>query len=433
MANLVARNMTVLSLSLAITAALFLQIAAFSMLAFYRHWQAYQDLRSRLAEMPGSYVEPRAGVDERPQLQADEAWQGFRDFRVERKVFEDAARSVCSFYLKPVDGAALSTFRPGQYLTFRLEIADASTGAPQQLVRCYSLSDRPSLDYYRISVKRVPASRPDVAPGRVSGHLHERINEGSLLQVRAPGGHFYLDPGSGPVVLIAGGIGLTPMLSMVNATLAAASRREIWLFYGVRNGSEHAMKQHLAELAERHDNFKLHVCYSNPGPDDVAGRDYQHEGRVDIARLRLTLPLKPFHFYICGPTAMMEALVPVLGEWGVPDRSIHYEAFGPASIKRTERAQDQPEAGADQAPVWVTFAKSGKSLSWDRSAGTLLDFAEQNGIAVNSGCRAGGCGCCQTEIVDGEVAYRQTPDFDPEPGSCLLCVSRPATDLVLSA
>lgn len=425
--------MTVLSLSLTIAAALFLQIAAFAMLAFYRHWQAYQDLRSRLSEMPGSYVEPYAGVEERPRPQPEAGWQGGRDFRVERKVFEDAACSICSFYLKPVDGAALPTFRPGQYLTFRLEVADASTGEQQQLVRCYSLSDRPGLDYYRISVKRVPASRPDFAPGRVSGHLHDRITEGSVLEVRAPSGHFHLDPAPGPVVLIAGGIGLTPMLSMVNATLAAASRREIWLFYGVRNGSEHAMKQHLAELAERHENFELHVCYSNPGPDDVEGRDYQHEGRVDIARLRLTLPLKPFHFYICGPTAMMEALVPALEEWGVPDRSIHYEAFGPASIMRTERAQEQPAVGADRPPVSVTFAKSGKSLTWDRSARSLLDFAEENGIAVNSGCRAGGCGCCQTEIIDGEVAYSQAPDFDPEPGSCLLCVSRPETNLVLSA
>lgn len=146
----------------------------------------------------------------------------------------------------------------------------------------------------------------------------------------------------------------------------------------------------------------------------------------------MQLPLKPYEFYICGPTPMMESLVMGLEEWGVPERRIHFEAFGPASIKR-RRAVELPPSDATASDILVTFAKSGKQLPWQPTAGSLLEFAEANGLAVDSGCRAGGCGTCQTTIKSGEVAYIQPPDYDPEPGSCLLCVCTPRTSVTLEA
>jgi ferredoxin len=127
---------------------------------------------------------------------------------------------------------------------------------------------------------------------------------------------------------------------------------------------------------------------------------------------------------------MMESLVTALEGWGVPEARIHFEAFGPASIKRRQTSvpvTDQSEAN----DIVVTFTKSGKQIAWQPAAGSLLEFAESNGISVNSGCRAGGCGSCQTTIKAGEVAYHQAPEFDPEPGSCLLCVCSPKTSLSL--
>ncbi len=170
-------------------------------------------------------------------------------------------------------------------------------------------------------------------------------------------------------------------------------------------------------------------------PEDIAGdRDYQHRGRVDVDLLRMQLPLKPYHFYICGPTPMMESLVLALEDWGVPDAHIHFEAFGPASIKRkhastTAVAMSQSERmdarhRRDLRPIRQTVAVAA-------TAGSLLEFAEANGITVNSGCRAGSCGSCQTTILNGEVAYRQPPDYDPEPGTCLLCVCEPKTSVTL--
>jgi hypothetical protein len=191
----------------------------------------------------------------------------------------------------------------------------------------------------------------------------------------------------------------------------------------------------LQTLAATHSNFHLQVCFSDPLTDDVLGKDFQHHGRVNVALLRRLLPLKPYHFYICGPKSMLESLVPALEDWGVRDSHIHFEAFGPASVIRKNAALQTATTSnaptSDQA-LTITFATSGKHLPWKPGNGNLLDFAEAHGIVVNSGCRAGGCGSCQTIIAQGEVHYQQAPDFDPEPGTCLMCVATPQTHLTLA-
>lgn len=423
--------MTSLVLLFWIAAGIVIQLTIYLCLVFWRHWQSYQTLRVNAADLNLSLQEPMPAAEEIPA-----AWVGWRNFRVERKVFEDAAHTICSFYLVPEDGQALPPFHPGQFLTFSLEIPNEQ-GGNESVVRCYSLSDRPRPDCYRVSIKRIPAPPGcDFPPGRSSGFFHEQVGIGSSLQVRAPAGHFYLDHGNYPVVLIGGGIGITPMLSMLNWSLKEHPEREIWLFYGVRQAQELVMKGQLEALAAAHPNFHLRICCSNPLADEEAGRDYQHHGRVDLALLRQELGLKPYHFYICGPTPLMETLVPALDDWGVPDSHIHFEAFGPASIKRHKAGAPDlpiPPSEVDSSGIVVNFARSGRQLAWQPSAGNLLEFAEANGISVNSGCRAGGCGSCQTTIQAGEVAYSQVPDFDPEPGSCLLCVCAPKTSLTLEA
>ena len=158
--------------------------------------------------------------------------------------------------------------------------------------------------------------------------------------------------------------------------------------------------------------------------------DYQHTGRVDLALLRRTLPHGRHQFYVCGPPAMMQALVPAMAEWGVPIADLHYEAFGPASVKLPGAA---PAPAVAVTEVEVQFRRSGRTLTWDGQDASLLDFAERHGVAVESGCRSGGCGSCETRVVDGSVQYEHAPDHDVAAGRCLLCVGRPATPLVLEA
>ncbi|MEO8119399.1 MAG: 2Fe-2S iron-sulfur cluster-binding protein [Rhodoferax sp.] len=425
--------MTSLYLLLWIATGILLQIAVYLGVGFWHHWQGYQALRNVAAEFDLA-VTPEASSAVQQITAA--AWSGFRTFRVERKVLEDVTGQVCSFYLVPEDGQPLASFLPGQFLTFRLDIASPK-GDTDAVIRCYSLSDAPQQNTYRVSIKRAPAPQgSQAAPGVSSNYFHDHVKTGSLLQVRVPSGHFYIDRSDAPVVLIGGGIGITPMLSMLNWCLTEQPGREVWLFYGVRSSPELVMPSHLQALAKAHSNFHLHLCFSDPLAadlvDDPARHGHPHHSRVDVALLRRLLPLKPYHFYICGPTPMLASLVPALEDWGVPDGRIHFEAFGPASVKR-KKSTGVPAAAmpGNSDAVLVTFAKSGKQRPWQPAMGSLLDFAEANGIAVDSGCRAGGCGSCQTSIRMGEVAYTQSPDFDPEPGSCLLCVCTPKTAVTL--
>jgi ferredoxin-NADP reductase len=366
------------------------------------------------------------------------AWSGWRDFRVVRRQYEDAANSQCSFHLQPVDGGPLPPFQPGQYLTFAMQVGDGSpSGASgsRSLTRCYSLSDRPDLAGYRITVKRAlsPADRPELPPGASSSHLHDRVHEGDVLRVKAPAGHFFIDPDVGvPAVFVAGGIGITPMMSMLRWCVAEQPERPVHLFYGVRSSADHAFKPVLEDLARAHPRFRLHVVYSNPGAGDVLGQDYQHAGRIDLALLRSSLPHGRHQFYVCGPPPMMQSLVPALREWGVLEHDVHFEAFGPATVRPVASATNEPSSAA-QVSIDVRFSRSGRTLVWDGQDANLLDFMERHDVAVDSGCRSGSCGSCETRLVSGTVVYAEKPDHDMAKGHCLLCVGKPQSALVLEA
>lgn len=420
--------MTSLSLLLWIALGIALQIGLFLGISFWQHWQSYSRLKQGQTEADESI--PAVN----PPKEEIAGWAGFRTFKVARRVVEDTAGQICSFYLEPEDRQALPSYKPGQFLTFRLDVPKADGSSAEQITRCYSLSDAPQADHYRVSIKRVPPPpKSDHPPGRSSNFFHDHVQVGTTLQVRAPSGHFYLEPGSSPIVLIAGGIGITPMLSMLDWCQAHQPKREVWFFYGVRNSKETAFALHLKEVATANTNAHLRLCFSDPLSEDQLGKDFHHHGRVDANLFRMELSLKPYHYYICGPTPMMETLVPALEDWGVPDAHIHFEAFGPASIKRRkpETAVAESAVAASVGDITVIFAKSGKQAQWSPQSGSLLEFAESQGIAIDSGCRDGGCGTCQTTIRSGEVTYWKSPDYDPEPGTCLMCVCTPKTHVAL--
>lgn len=363
------------------------------------------------------------------------AWAGWREFRVQNDVYEDQARTQRSLILKPVDGLLLPDFAPGQYLTFSIDLPASAAEPKRAIVRCYSLSDQPNGETYRITVKRMPAplTQPDLPAGAASNFLHDAVQIGDILKVKAPSGIFVLDttPDT-PAVFIAGGIGVTPMISMITWSLAHQPTRRLFLFYGVRNSDDHAFKALLEGLAQSHPAFTLVVLYGAPNSDDIEGQDFQHAGFIDLALLKRALPHGSHQFYVCGPPAMMAALVPALAEWGVPKSDIHFESFGPASSGYV-----RPVAGAAGTPVTkpfdVQFRRSKRTVAWTGEDATLLDFAERRGTLVESGCRSGSCGACETRLVSGEVRYASKPDFDVSAGACLMCVGLPASNLVLEA
>jgi len=357
--------------------------------------------------------------------QVQTAWNGWRKFEVARCA--DEAEGIRSFYLRPHDGKPLPGFLPGQYLTLQFAVP----GQPRPVVRCYSLSDAPHPDHYRITVKRVPPppDRKGAAGGLVSNHLHRAVHVGSILDVRAPAGQFVVDPlADRPLVLIGGGVGITPLWCMLSALAARGAARETWLFYGVRHGGELVAGDDLRRLAREQSGFRLQLCFSDPRPEEAAGRDYDEHGRVTVELLRGRLPSNNYDFYLCGPPPMMGALRDGLRGWGVPDEHVHFELFGPASVKRTA-GEVTPAAEA----LEVVFERSGKRCSWTPAAGTLLELAEANGVAIDCGCRAGNCGTCLVAVREGTVDYATPPGFAVERGSCLTCVARPAGRVVLDA
>ena len=413
--------MTAPLLLAAISAVIFAQVAIGIGIAFWR----LQYKQAASLPFPGEDV----------ATSTTGARSGWRKLRVESDAFEDHARTQRSLILAPMDGQPLLDFVPGQYLTLSLDLAASPTEPKQMIVRCYSLSDQPNTKTYRITVKRMPApsTLPGVPSGVASSFIHDIVKVSDLLSVKAPAGQFVLDKTSdAPAVFIAGGIGVTPIISMISWSLAHQPKRRLYLFYGARNSSDHAFKALLERLAQSHTNFTLNVLYGAPRAEDVEGQDFQHVGFVDLALLKRVLPHGRHQFYVCGPPAMMAALVPALADWGVPKSDIHFESFGPASS-----GYILPTTGPVGAPLLkpldIQFSMARRTIAWTGEDASLLDFAQRHGISVELGCRTGSCGTCETRLVSGEVRYASTPDFEIPAGACLLCVGIPVSNLVLEA
>ena len=372
-------------------------------------------------------------VAERARARRDTAlaWEGLRELRVSAIV--DECQDVKSFYLAATDGRPLPDYLPGQYLTVHLPPTPGVRNASDKpVVRCYSLSDRPREEFYRLTVKHCPppASQAGAPPGVGSTILHQHVQVGHMLQVAAPRGEFFLSPQQpDPVVLIGAGIGVTPIISMLNAQSHADSTRETYVLLGMRNSGEHPFKLQLDELAGAQTNIHPFVAYSQPTTHDAEFHDFHHRGHVDMDYIRQVLPSSNFRFYLCGPPAMMESLVPGLLDWGVPDERIHFEAFGPASINR----DGVTTAAKSAIGAKVSFVRSGVVAEWSEADTTLLGLAERHGVPLDAGCRVGNCGACAIKVIDGDVAAVKTPGMQPMAGECLTCVNVPKGELVLDA
>ncbi len=352
------------------------------------------------------------------------AWQGYRKFTIVKKQHEKKS-GICSFELKPHDGKAIPAFEPGQHLVFKLNIP--SQKKPR--LSFYSLSDSPFIrDHYRVSIKKAlsPSDMPDAPSGISSSYFHEQLQEGDIVDVRAPSGHFFLNMLSHkPVVLIGCGVGITPVLSMLNALCDAKSKREVWFFMGVHNGDGHIMETHFQTIKQEFENIQINICYSAPTEEDKKTKKYQHEGRITIDYLKQILPSNNYEFYFCGPNPMMDSLEKDLQIWGVPKSSIHLERFSGKTLK---------PATAKAEKIAVFFSRSKKTLEWN-GMNSVLELAVDNEINIDYSCKRGMCGLCQTTIKSGSVSYDEPPEFlsELETGMCLPCVSIPGEGLELDA
>ncbi len=344
------------------------------------------------------------------------------------------SETITSFYLKPADGRPLAPFLPGQFLPLKLDIP----GQYKPVLRTYSLSDAPSRDYYRLSIKRQPSppDRPDLYPGVSSSYFHDHVQPGSRIRAQAPRGRFSLDPeGETPVALLSAGVGLTPLVSMLNTIVDSGMRRPTWFIHGSRNGREHALGPHVRAVVSENSTVNAHIRYSRPLPEDEPGSDYDDEGYVDIELVRRLLPDQNFDFYVCGPTPFMKSILDDLLAWGVSESRIHYEFFGPASAMKERSKIATPKRVAETSEccgeIEVSFSKSGVRANWNSSFESILDMAEANGLSPDYSCRSGICHTCLCTLAEGDVDYVLEPLDPPDPGSVLICCSKPTSNLLI--
>ena len=355
---------------------------------------------------------------------------GPRQYELVRKVQESEV--ISSFYLRPVSQEPLAAFRPGQFLTLDLV---ASSG--NALRRTYSLSSGPAVtDCYRISVKRE-------TQGAGSRILHDETEVGAQLTIHNPKGDFVLDQDSDrPVVLLSGGVGLTPMISMLNA-LTEEDRRDVFFVHACDSGAVHALADEVRELVERSGRIRHHICYRKPGSADVLGRDYDSEGFVSKQLLQQLLPIDDYEVYLCGPPIFMQLMYELLCELGIGEERIAYEFFGDSvPLRRSSEGQspdnepmqndapDGPLVMTGDAPL-VTFSASGIQVPWLGNHESLLELAEASGLSPEFSCRAGVCNTCECSIGSGDVSYFDEPLSTPEAGRALICCSIPDSDITL--
>ena len=326
---------------------------------------------------------------------------GFHEARIVRVVDETPDTRT---YVLDVPDVPFG-YRAGQFVTFRI----AGT------MRSYSMSSSPDTDVELMTtVKRVPG-------GLVSNWMHDNLAAGDLVEVTLPTGVFCLRETDAPLVAFAGGSGITPVISLAKSALAT-SERTVRLLVANRDAESVIFRAALDELAGRYPG-RLEVRHHL---DTVSGL----VTKAEILDFTGSAADDAADFYLCGPTEFMQSLYDGLRALNVADDRIHAEAFGPSSFKRSvsadRGARAKPANAAAEQPAPVMFVKSGKEARWTPGGGSLLELAEERGLSPEFSCRGGSCGTCRTRIVQGAVAYLQTPSFDVPDNEALICCSVPA-------
>ncbi len=379
-------------------------------------WQGSMQALLTAAEAGGTTGNAGLGLGASAPL----AWRGFRSVVVVASREESA--DVRSFEFAAEDGSPLPPALPGQFIMVRMRPSpDASA-----VTRSYSLCGQPGSPTYRIGVKN--------ERGVASGFLHQSVRAGSRLEISAPRGSFTLAAGVAPVVLISAGIGVTPMLAMLQGATAANAEasRPIWWLHSARDRAHHSFAKEVDDLLAALRASRRCVIYSRPATGDVLGKDFDRTGHLSLELLHeLEIP-EYADYYLCGPPNFLEDFQKGLAASGIPWPRVHVELFGPEPARTPGIASvaaalpHRPDGLADGG-LMVTFLRSGLAVPWDARFGSLLELAEACAVPVRWACRSGVCHNCESGLVEGELAYAPEPLDPPADGNALICCSTPKT------
>ncbi|VWD51543.1 molybdopterin oxidoreductase [Burkholderia lata] len=349
------------------------------------------------------------------------SWKGRRDFVV--SAIHEEASGVRTVTFRASDRGALPDYLPGQHVTVHVPtLGDGGTTRAYSLTGAACEDDRRT---YSISVRHQKGRTGDGVPfgGAMSSYIHGSLEVGDPVLLGAPAGTFVVPPASKqPVVMFAGGIGITPFISYLESIRdRGAQAPESKLFYANQNSRTHAFRERIEILKQRLPKLEVVNCYNHPH-DEGLGRDYQMKGYLTADVVSDDLIRRRARFYLCGPEPMMQSITAGLIERGVPPFDIFKEAF---------RSPSRPAPDPSKRFV-VQFTRSRREATWTPRDGSLLSFAESLGVVMPSGCRVGQCESCAVKVVSGEVAHMSGHGPD-EPDVCLACQAIPATDVAIDA
>jgi ferredoxin-NADP reductase/predicted pyridoxine 5'-phosphate oxidase superfamily flavin-nucleotide-binding protein len=348
-----------------------------------------------------------------------DSWQPMKVVKIEQE-----SSVIKSFYFEHAHAKALLPFEAGQHLTIRVQPDETF----DKVIRTYTLSSAPNQDYYRISVKKEDN-------GLVSKFLHEHLKVDDVIKAKAPRGDFYIDAmEKRPAVLLAGGVGITPMISMAkhlaNERIRSRASRTLTVFHATQDTEQRAFSKEFRALEEETSGaIKYHSFVSNALDGEKPGVDYNGTGYLSADVFKQVLALDDYEFYLCGPPPFMQGVYDSLHSLGIRDARIFTEAFGPASLTRIPDESSALEEVTEEAEdAVIKFSKSNFEQRWNKGDDTLLEVAEGHGLTPEFGCRGGSCGSCAVKVKSGEVAYRTKPSAPITQGEVLICCAVPAKD-----
>ena len=327
-----------------------------------------------------------------------------RPWRVAHVLSETA--DVSSYYLEPADAGPLPPYAPGQHVVVHLTADETGDRAC-----AYSLSTAPGRSYYRITVQHC---RSAADGGGGCRRCVQSLVIGSVVQLTNPQGMFLLPSSTRPLVLISGGIGITPLYAMLEWLVKTGDPRPVTFIHTTANSGTHLFAEAVHRVTATA-LVRLHVAYTQPTPADLERGGFDSVGRLSAAAIRTIVTDSDAEFLLCGPTSFLRDLTAGLRATGIPESHLHVEQFMTAPAL---------PADAPDVVVPVRFRRSGVSVPWNPAFSSLLDFAEAQGLAPDYFCRAGMCGTCEYP-GSGQVAYTVDLAVPPASGRIRLCCARP--------
>ena len=404
--------------------------------------------------MPVAYVDPS---------EFDRWQEGDLTVRCIQIIEETNDAKTFRFVAEP---PVLFSYKPGQFVTLDLEIDG------QQISRSYSISSTPSRPHMlEITVKRVPASSPDLPRGLVSNWLNDNLQVGSQVKLNGPMGKFTCFTYPAPKLLfLSAGSGITPMMGMSRWIYDTGADCDVVFFQSARTANDVIFRDELELLATRQTNF--HLAISLTGKSSSTGL----KGRLSPAMLEVICPdFRDRMVFVCGSSSFMDSTKKMLADLDFPMENYHQESFGSPQKKAVKHSKREIETPAIDAPkfgiaaflgniksnftaqlpspagaiavspdrgtpaaitsIQVVFEKSGKEVVGDGDE-SILELAERVGVKIRNSCRAGSCGSCKKLMRSGTVTMSDREGLEPgeaEAGYVLCCVAYPQDRVVIDA